>query len=46
MKKWIDANLITECAEVKKEKWEYEELMKQKPNWNKSKEVNKKRKNK
>lgn len=38
MKKWIDANVITECAEVEKEKWEYEDLMKQKPNFDKSKD--------
>lgn len=45
MKKWIDANLIAEQeSEVQMNKWEYERLMKQKPNFDKSKE-NKKRKN-
>lgn len=43
MKKWIDASLITDQAEVKKELWEYEKLMKQKPNFDKSKESKKKR---
>lgn len=37
MKKWIDANIIAEQeAEIKKDKWEYEKLMKQKPNFDKS----------
>ncbi|WP_434796640.1 hypothetical protein [Terrisporobacter vanillatitrophus] len=36
--KWIDANLIAEQeAEVKRDKWIYEDLMKQKPNFDKSK---------
>ncbi len=40
MKKWIDANLIAEQeAEVHRDKWEFERLMKEKPNFNKS-EVN------
>lgn len=38
MKKWIDANLIAEQeAEVPRDKWEFEKLMKEKPNFNKSK---------
>ena len=38
MKKWIDANLIAEQeAEVHRDKWEFERLMKEKPNFNKSK---------
>ena len=43
MKKWIDANLITEYAEVQKDKWKYEDLMKQKPNFDKGKEKVKRR---
>lgn len=43
MKKWIDANLITEYAEVQKDKWKYEDLMKQKPNFDKDKEKVKRR---
>lgn len=45
--KWIDANLIAEQeAEVQKDKWEYEKLMKQKPNFDKSEEKVDKRRNK
>lgn len=45
--KWIDANLIAEQeAEVQKDKWEYEKLMKQKPNFDKSEETVDKRRNK
>lgn len=47
MKKWIDANLIAEQeAEVQKDKWVYEDLMKQKPNFDKSKEIKRKNKKK
>lgn len=47
MKKWIDANLIAEeVAEVQRDKWEFERLMKEKPNFNKSKSLNKKNKKK
>lgn len=43
MKKWIDANLIAEQeAEIKRDKWMYENLMKQKPNFDKSRESKKK----
>lgn len=36
--KWYDANLIAEQeAEVQRDKWEFERLMKEKPNFNKSK---------
>lgn len=35
--KWYDANLIVE-SEVQRDKWEYERLMKEKPNFDKSKE--------
>lgn len=46
MKKWIDANLIAEQeAEVQMNKWEYEKMMKSKPNFDKGKD-NIKRKNK
>ncbi|UEL47344.1 hypothetical protein [Terrisporobacter hibernicus] len=46
MKKWIDANLIAEQeAEVQKDKWEFERLMKEKPNFDKTKDRVKKRKN-
>lgn len=41
-RKWYDANLIPE-SEVQKDKWEYERLMKQKPNFDKSKENTKKK---
>lgn len=44
MKRWIDANKIAEQeAEVHRDKWEFERLMKQKPNFDKSKESKKKR---
>lgn len=47
MKKWIDANLIAEQeAEVQKDKWMYEDLMKQKPNFDKAKEIKRKNKKK
>ena len=46
MKRWYDANLIAEQeTDVKRDKLIYEELMKQKPNFDKSKEKVK-RKNK
>ena len=46
MKKWIDANIIAEQeTEGKRDKWEYEKLMKQKPNFDKSKESKNKRNN-
>ncbi|WP_270303763.1 hypothetical protein [Terrisporobacter petrolearius] len=46
MKRWYDANLIAEQeTDVKRDKWIYEDLMKQKPNFDKSKEKVK-RKNK
>ena len=41
--KWYDANLIVEQeADVQRDKWEYERLMKQKPNFDKRKEKFKK----
>ncbi|WP_343337309.1 hypothetical protein TPELB_23680 [Terrisporobacter petrolearius] len=47
MKKWIDANLIAEeVAEVQRDKWEFERLMKEKPNFNKHEIRNSKSKNK
>jgi len=46
MKRWYDANLIADQeTEVQRDKWEYERLMKSKPNFDKSKEKVK-RKNK
>ena len=37
--KWYDANLIIEQeVEVQRDKWEYERFMKQKPDFDKSKE--------
>ena len=36
VKKWIDANLVSEeDTEIKRESWQYESLMREKPNWNK-----------
>lgn len=37
MKRWYDANLIAEQeTDVKRDKWMYEDLMKQKPNFDKT----------
>lgn len=45
-KKWIDAGLIADTDSVPKKLWEYEDEMKKKPNFDKSKvkkrKVNKK----
>lgn len=43
MKKWIDANLIAECTEVERKHWEFEKMMKEKPNFNKNEIKDKKR---
>ena len=40
MKKWIDASKIAEKSEVSWDLVKYESLMKQKPNFDKSKENN------
>lgn len=46
MKKWIDASVIaSQEAEVHKELWECERLMKEKPNWNHNKDSNIKNRN-
>lgn len=37
MKKWIDASIIAETESLNKELWELEKLMKEKPNFNKTK---------
>lgn len=43
MKKYVDADkVINATTEVPKELWEYESLMKSKPNFDKSKEVKRK----
>ena len=37
MKRWYDANLIAEQEiDIRSDKWMYEELMKQKPNFDKT----------
>ena len=47
MKKYVDADkVINATTEVPKELWEYETLMKSKPNFDKSKEVKKRKINK
>lgn len=46
MKIWIDANRITECAEVQRDKYMYEDLMREKPNWNKKEIKGNKKKSK
>ena len=44
MKKYVDADkVINSTSEVPKELWEYETLMKKKPNFDKSKEVEKRK---
>lgn len=45
MKKWIDASIISESESLDERLWEYESLMKEKPNWNNNKS-SKKNKNK
>lgn len=46
VKKWIDAGLIADADLVPKKLWEYEDEMKKKPNFDKSKEVKKRKINK
>ena len=45
-KKWIDANLIADADLVPRDLWKYEDGMRKKPNFDKSKEVKKRKINK
>lgn len=39
VKKWIDAGLIADREDIPKELYKYDNLMKEKPNWNKNKKI-------